>query len=224
MANGIAQVVPDTANSGVRKWRQVLLGISDHGDPDVKIPTTVDEVFDLTSHLPLALPAGVRDMGYITTDGVTAAKDIKADDTQMLQSIEPVRTDVTSMTATMAANFGESNAWTNAMIHGLPVSAWPEVKKSAFAMSDGGRTDLPYYVLWMLAQDGVGENAVYRFEVALKAKVTNFENRKLNAGDPELFGATFGLFKDDIIGRSLLRVEESPSFAAHLQTGQSLTA
>lgn len=218
----------NTTNGLVRKWRKIALAISDYSDPAVTIPKLNEDVWDLSNsdpllkYTPMALPTGAKKIGYITTDGVSDTKDVNSDGTDMLQSVEPVRTDITSVEKSMQVAFGESNAWTNALRAGLPVSQWPASKNSAWSYADGKVIDNPYYVLWLLAQDGVGKNAFYRFELGLKVKVTGMESRKMNASDPEVFGFTFGFFKDDVTGYSHLRSEEGPGYQNHLAEGGQL--
>lgn len=215
---------PDTSNSAVRKWRKQILGVSDFNDPEITIPTKAGDLFYLDPatapagrlYTPKPLVPGIHDMGYITPDGVTHNREVASDDTSMLQSLESVRSDVTSIDKTVAAVLGEANAWTRAMAHGLPVSMWPADKHGANFFADGRIVDNPFYVFWQLAQDGVGPSAIYRIELLLKVKVSAQEGRKMNAADPETYGYTWKSFKDDVLGFSHLSLDEGPGKSSHL--------
>lgn len=197
-------IEPQLNNKAVRKWGRMLLAIADETTP---VPTE----FFTTEHLPIALPTGHKDMGFITTDGVTETDALTAEDTTMLQSLEPVRNDVTGRVQTIAAAFGESNAWTNALAHGLPVSEWPEERDAPWIFDDGELTDWPYYRLFLIGQDGVGTNAIYKVEYAYRAKVTAKTDRVKSRTAPETLGFTFGLYKDPAAGKTFTRGQNGPS-------------
>ena len=62
MPDVVDQMVNDNRN--IHKWRRVILAIADYS-------ATVPETFFGTDGLPIALPAGYKNMGYITTDGIS---------------------------------------------------------------------------------------------------------------------------------------------------------
>ena len=206
----------DLTATRVRKWGRMKIGLSDYGDAAVTIPATPAAMFTAATFLPAAWPAGVKELGYITTAGVTDAKSISSNSTSMMQSLTPVRYDMEGIEKTLAGVFGESNAWTNALYHGLPVSSWPASKDAGWAYSDGAASDFPEYVLWLAGQDGVGAQAVYRVEIGLRVKVTAIENRTMNRSDAEGFGFTFGLMIDGVTGKSHMRAEDGPGFTTHI--------
>lgn len=208
----------DLTNTRVRKWGRVKIGVSAYGDSSITVPTTPATLFDAATHKPKAFPTGVKELGYITTAGVVDAKSASSTNTTMLQSLFPVRTDLESIEKTMQAAFGESNAWTNALYHGIPLEDWPEEKDAAWHYSDGLTTDFPWLVLWMQSVDGVGAQAIYRYEIGHRVKISTFENRTMNRTDPETFGFTFGLFIDDVTGLAHTRAEDGPGYTVHLPT------
>ena len=197
-------IEPQLNNKAVRKWGRMLLAIADESTP---VPTE----FFTPQHLPIALPEGYKDMGFITTDGLTETDALTAEDTMMLQSLEPVRNDVTGRVQTIAGAFGESNAWTNALAHGLPVSEWPEAPDAPWVYDDGELSDWPYYRVFLIGQDGVGPNAVYKVEFAYRAKVTSKTDRVKSRTAPETLGFTFGLYKDPAAGKTFTRAQNGPS-------------
>lgn len=205
----------DDNNKFIRKHGTQFMAI---GDENADIPEDFFE--EVTANgfvrtLPSVLPSGYRNMGYITTDGIAEGRDVGSNDVTMVQDIEPARSDIDSLTRTLAVNFGESNSWTKALAHGLPVAEWPTVKSSRYTFHDGERSDFPYYRILIFTQDGVGDNAVFRVEFAYRAKVTDIAGRTLNRTDVEATGRTFTCYKDDAVGRSYTE-DSAPALRAAL--------
>lgn len=196
--------IPQLNNKKVRKWGRMLVAFADE---TAAVPATF---FD-AGHLPIALPADHKDMGFITTDGITETDALTAEGTTMLQSLEEVRSDLTGRSQTLTLTFGESNAWTNALAHGLPVSEWAEDRDAPWIFDDGELSDWPYYRILLIGQDGVGANAIYKVEYAYRAKVTAKTDRVKNRTAPETIGFTFGLYKDPAAGKTFTRGENGPS-------------
>lgn len=219
----MSELAIELTDTRVRKWGMLKIGISDYGVPTITVPgdakTNPGDYFDKTTYKPKAFPTGVKELGYITTAGITDAKSISSNSTTMLQSLTPVRSDLESIEKTLQGVFGESNAYTNALYHGLPVSQWPADKDAAWAYSDGAASAFPYYTLWLQGVDGVGAQSIYRYEIGYRCTITAIENRVLNRSDPEGFGFTFSLFADPVTGLSHSRAEDGPGYATHLPYG-----
>lgn len=192
-------------NSLVRKWGRVLVAVQDYSAP---VPTE----FFTAEGAPI-LPADAIQLGFITTDGVTAGKAMSSTDTAMLQWLEPVRTDLEGITKTLACAFGESsNAHVHAVYNGAQVADFPSSAKAPWVFDGGEVADFPYYRLWLIAADGVGDQAFYRVEYAYRAKVTSVTDRTLARSNPETLGFTFGLFKDPVAGKDTTIAENGPGF------------
>jgi len=208
---------PDINEAGVRKWRKRRFGISDYGDAAITLPASNDELFH-TDGLPVIWPTGVKDLGYITTDGTTSSLSVSASGTQMLQSLRPVRSDLDSIEETIAVAFGESNAWVKALRRLLPVSDWPTDRDEAWGFDGADITDVPYFTLWMQSQDGVGTQAVYRSEVIFKARPTALADSVMNASASEDSGFTFGIFLDEATSMTGLVGQDGPLYTTHIGT------
>lgn len=195
MPDVISQLADDNRN--VHKWRNTLLGIA---DASVEIP---ESFFSASDGLPIALPTGFKNLGYITTDGISHSYDVSSDDTNMLQDLDPVRSDITSLGHTLQVAFGETNGWTKALAHGLPVSQWPTDKNAAWIYDDGAIGDFPYYRLYTISQDvSPGGVTVYRVEFGYRAKVTDIDDRSLNGSDVEEVNRTFTFYRDPVVGKT----------------------
>lgn len=203
----LAKILDDD-NTLVHKWGTQLLAIADYSTP---MP---DKFFDTITGKPLTLPAGFKILGYITTDGQQSSRSIESSDTNMVQDLEPVRTDMTGRTRTLHVNFGESNAWVKGLAHGKPVSAWPADKDADWEYTDGEVTDMPYYRLLTIAQDGVGDDATYRIQAGYRCKVTDQGDQTLNRSDSEVEDTTFGFYKDPESGKTFTEAQSKAKKAA----------
>lgn len=201
------QSIMEVNDNNVRKWGTQIFFLC---APDVVLPT---EWFGATDQLPVA-PAGGLDLGYITTDGISQEDSISTENTSMLQSLEPVRADLTGIEKSLTVAFGEDNAFVQALWHGVPFEEFPVVKDGAWIFDDGEVSQYPYYRLVILMQDGVGSQARYRVEVAYRATLTAKSGRTANRTDAETYACTFGLFKDPVIKKSFTRAQNSPSYTA----------
>lgn len=184
----------------VRKHATMVLAIADYSTP-------APEKFFGDDGLPFQLPDGYKQMGYVTTKGVVEKRSVKTDDTTMMQDLEPVRSDLSSSTRQIDVTFGEANAFTEALRAGLPVASWSESKNSkTWAYTERGLSQLPLYRIYLIAQDGVGAEAVYRVEFAYKASISGFGDRTLDRPDTEDLGFTFDVLTDEKTGKQYTKI------------------
>lgn len=193
-ATDVVSILNDN-NRNVRKWGTQLLAIADYS---TAMPA---DFFDAATNKPNALPEGFKVLGYISTDGAKMSRGIESSDTNAVQDLEPVRSDITGRTRTLQVVFLEMNAWVKALAHGLPVSKWPTKADDGFEFTDGEATDFPYYRLIWLGQDGVGADAHYRIEAGYRVKVTNQGDSTKNRSDAENEDQTFTFFRDPKTGK-----------------------
>ncbi|WP_146244940.1 hypothetical protein [Curtobacterium sp. MCBD17_028] len=199
--------MPDVAsqlandNRFIRKHGTQIFAIADYS---AAVPEDWFGAPDATTGviLPIALPEGYFNMGYITTDGIKDANNVSASAVNMVQDLDPVRNDIDGMTKTLDVTFGESNAWTRALAHGIPVADWPASKTVGYEYHDGDKADFPFYRGLILTQDGVGSSRFYRVEFAYRMQVTDIADRTLNRTDVEATGRTFTCLRDPEVGRS----------------------
>jgi hypothetical protein len=197
----------ETRKDHVRKWGTLLLALADE---ETAVPTSL---FGPTDHLPIALPTGYRQLGFITTDGVKAAKSISTEKTTMVQSLEPVREDITEIAQSLACVFGQaSSALVNGILHGKRIADLPADAHTPWIYHDGEIADFPSYRLMLLGQDGVGPKAFYRVELGYSAKISAIDERTLNRSTAEGVGLTFSLTKDPVVGKVYTRAEDGPAY------------
>ncbi|MFT9059698.1 hypothetical protein [Bifidobacterium aquikefiri] len=195
-------------SSYVRKHGTAIFAIADYS---TAVPTSF---FDATTGQPLLLPAGFKNLGYVSTKGFVVKKDVKSDDTTMLQDLDPVRSDLSSSSRTIAVEFGESSAWVKALMAGQQVSTWPATNSGAWKFTEKGAQETPYYRVLLLTQDGVGDQAFYRVELAYRAKITDYGDRTMDRSDSEVEAPTFTCYKDPLLDGSTYYAESSPAVAA----------
>lgn len=202
----------------VRKWGRARVGISDYGAAGITPPTAPSGLFDSTTYKPKVFPTGVKELGYVTTDGFTAGRSISTSDTTMLQSKVPVRSDVESVTHTIKFALGEANNFVNALYHGLTVASFGASKDAAWLYADDELSGAyeNEYVLWLYFVDGSGTRAVYRGEIGYRVKITAIDDRSMKRTDPEVFSFTFGAYGDPVTGKSILRGQDGPGLTTHL--------
>lgn len=197
-------VTPTLNEKKVRKWGTMKFMIA---DDDATIP---DELFG-GDYLPISLPpTGFKDLGWVTTEGISSSDSLTSESDFGLQSLEPTRADLTGRERSLQVVFKESNNWVNSLFHHKLVSEFDADRDAAWDFTDSTSSDLPYYRILLAAQDGVGDAAVYRFEAAYRAKVTAKTDRALSRS-AETFGFTFGLFRDPVLDKTFRRAEDGPS-------------
>lgn len=200
--------VPELNNRAVRKWPNQKLVLF---DDNAEFPA---ELFGV-DHLPVAVPSGGVDMGYITTDGVSTTNSVSSEGTNMLQTLEEVRVDLTGRTRSLTVAFGESNAYTRALRAGLPVADFPVDKYGPTDLTEGGDqdvSDFPYYRALLYKIDGVGASAVYGVEAFYRIKPTSFTDRVRSRTAVDTVGVTFGLYRDATYG-TLRDAEDGPGIS-----------
>lgn len=202
---------PEVNNKAVRKWGVQKLCLV---PPGLVIP----ELFGVDG-LPIVMPAGSLDLGFVTTDGVASSDSISSEGTQMLQTLEEVRSDLTARTKTLTTTFGERNAYVKALEAGMPLEEFPADKYGPTSFKHGAEVaDFPYYGALLFKIDGVGAEAVYGVEHFPRIKPTSITDRTRNRSAVDGLGVTFGVYKDAAAGYSHWDAEGGPGIG----TGSTL--
>jgi hypothetical protein len=192
----------DLDNRAVRKHGTQILAIADLSvaAPDTFFENVLDGGGVVIGEIPKVLPAGFRSLGLITTDGIQESTSVSTSSVQSAQSTSNTRTDTDSETTTVQVSLQEMNGWVKAFANDLPVSEWPVDKDAAWRFKTGKRPEKPNYRLYILTQDGIGRDAVYRVEFAFNARVSDKGDRSLNRADEERVQRTLELFPDPKTG------------------------
>lgn len=203
MADAFGSIL-EVDNSLVRKWGRLLVALQDYS---AAVPASF---FTTEEHTPI-LPAGAKQLGFITTDGVTLGRSVSSTDTSMLQWTEPVRSDKESDVSTIACAFGEAtNGYVQAVYAGKPVAEFPASEKAPISSSIGDVDEFPLYRVHLLGVDGVGDQAVYRYIYGYRGKVTAVTDRTLARANPETIGFTLTLYKDPVASKVYEDLQNGP--------------
>jgi hypothetical protein len=185
-----------------------LLAIADYSEavPDAWYES--DETSGLM--IPKVLPAGYRNMGYITTDGQVFSTAVTSDDVMAVQDTSPIRSDRSQETETFKVKFLEAgNGYVQALRANQPVSAWPATKYAGFEMHRGESTATNYYRALVLTQDGslASGTPIFTTVFAYRVSVTDYDDTTLNRSNAEEVGFTFTAYKDPVVKRSITRAQ-----------------
>ena len=191
-------------DQNVRKWGTQLAALM---APDAPVP---DVWFD-ENREPI-LPDGVKQMGFITTDGVSDEESLSSETVQMLQTLNPVRRDLSGIENTIQLAFGEDNAYVTALRKGVPFEQFPTSSDGAWWFDSGEITQFPEYRLLILGQDGIGAQARYRVIFAYRVTLIAKEARTMNRSDAETHGVTFGLMRDGKEKKTLSEGQNGPAY------------
>lgn len=198
---------PEVNNKAVRKWGVQKLCLV---PPGLVLPA----LFGVDG-LPIVPPAGALDLGFVTTDGVASSDSISSEGTQMLQTLEEVRSDLTARTKAVTLTFGERNAYVKALEAGVPLEDFPVDKYGPTSFKHGAEVaDFPYYGALLYKVDGVGAEAVYGVEHFARVKPTSITDRTRNRSAVDGLGLTLGVYKDAAAGYSHWDAEGGPGIGA----------
>jgi len=195
-------------NGNIRKHGIQLLALADMSTPWPAAFFEEVTANGFVTTLPIALPTGFRNMGLITTDGIGHSQDISTSDVNAVQSTEVQRSDVDSETNTFSVTFLEQSAWTQGLAHKLPVSAWPAKNGPEFDYADAPGGAYPRYRGLIFAQDGVGDDRVFRVEGLPEIQVTGAGDRTQNRSDTENTERTFTRYPNRAAGYSIRRISK----------------
>lgn len=151
-----------------------------------------------------ALPTGMVDIGYTTTDGVTFGRTTDLSEIRSFGSVEPTRTDITNDTITMSVAGQETRLETIGLYTGsdyTTIEADSTTGEVSIAKPD--RPSFRYYrVLGLFVDDGdAGE--IYFGRYMPRARVTEIGEQQFTDGDEAVtYPLTFTGYKDSSAGYS----------------------
>lgn len=194
----------DASSTNLRKWPDQIMMIF---APDAVLPETwFDESF-----LPV-IPAGGKDMGFITTDGIQHEESLSSANTSVLQRLRPQRSDLEGIEEALTVAFAEDNAWVQCLVNFVPFEDWPETKDGPWQINRGNVTQLPEYRMVLLAQDGVGSAARYRVIVGYRIKVNTKTARTMSRTADETHGVTLALLEDELLKSTSDEFQNGPAY------------
>ncbi len=167
-----------------------------------------------------ALPTGMEDLGYTTTDGVTYGRTTDLSEIRSFGSVEPTRTDVTNDTITMAASCQETKLQTIGLYTGADYTTLEAAATTGeLQIAKPDRPSFRYYrVLGLFVDDGdAGE--IYFARYMPRARVTDIGEQQYNDSDEAIvYPLTFTGYKDSTAGYSHKWFWGGPGWKALLAT------
>jgi hypothetical protein len=160
--------------------------------PYTSAAITKTNLFDaVTGAITGPLPAGYRDLGYLSAAGAMFARTTKVTDTISWQSVTPTRTDVTADTTTLKIVPQETNVSTLALFLG--------VDPASIAVGVNGAIEVDRVLAISVDTVTPGEIVYARF--LPRAMVTAWDSQDMaNGANPVEFGLTITSYVDSVLG------------------------
>ena len=161
----------------------------------------IETLTDPTSKLLNALPAGYKDLGWLSDDGAQFSTDIDSSDVSSWGSTSPTRSDITSESLSLEVAIQETNL--------TAVGLYVGVQEAGITAGANGEVKVvrplqPVRQQYHLLSLAVDENAAGEIYIARywpNAQVTDKSDQTFSSGDdPILYNITFSARPDDEIG------------------------
>lgn len=160
-----------------------------------------------------ALPTGYSDGGYLTPEGIRFSRAQESEDIAAWQSQEPVRSDRTSDSETLAVDFLETNKTTIELFTGADLSS-PTYVNGALSIKKPALPTDRYYRLVALGVDIIDGDEFYAAVVYPRAKPTTFQDQAFSKAGALQWGLTFTTYADPTLGYSKDTIFGGPGFGA----------
>jgi hypothetical protein len=170
--------------------------------PYTSAAITKTNLFDaVTGAITGPLPAGYRDLGYLSAAGAMFARTTKVTDTLSWQSVTPTRTDVTADTTTLKIVPQETNVSTLALFLGVDPASIAVGVNGAIEV-DRPLTPIPrYWRVLAISVDTVTAGEIVYARFLPRAMVTAWDSQDMaNGANPVEFGLTITSYVDSVLG------------------------
>lgn len=163
--------------------------------------TGITALTDSTSKLLNALPAGWKDLGWLTDDGAQFSSDIDTSDVTSWGSVTPTRTDINSESTELQVACQETNLASIGLYVGVATSAI-----TANATSGEVQITKPLspvkqsYRVLSVSVDNIPQGEVYVCRYWPNAEVTDKDDQAFNKEDPLTWPVTLSARPDSTAG------------------------
>lgn len=166
---------------------------------DITADAVDDTIFNAATGAIATLPAGYKDLGFITDDGGKYSKSITRQDITSLQSTTPTRSDVTATSTTAEVVCQETNLATLGVYIG---AAWsgitPDATSGVVSVDEPQIPSDRQYRLFGISEDSYQDKPVYIARVMPRAVIDSVADQSFSKGAENQWGVTFkGLFDSD---------------------------
>lgn len=158
-----------------------------------------DEVIDLAP-----LPTDYEDLGWLTDDGVSFAREVAQSDVSSWGSVTPTRTDITSDTSTATVVAQETKLLTIGLATGADLASLvADATTGEVRVDKPARPSSKRYRLLTVAVDENDDGEIYIARFFPRAKVSNYAEQAFSkSDDPITWGVTFTGEEDSDLGFS----------------------
>lgn len=162
----------------------------------------IDETFVSATGALTALPTGYEDLGWLSNDGMSFARDVSTSDVTSFGSTTPTRSDVTSDTETVTVVAQETKLLTIGLATGVDSAAIKTPAASGAVMVRKPLAPVQKsYRLFCITKDEGDAGDIYIARFMPRAKVTNFAEQAYGGGDdPISWGVTLTGYADPVLG------------------------
>jgi hypothetical protein len=183
--------------------------------PAIAVTTTTPGVaVDLAT-----LPTGYKDIGWVTSDGVTFGRTTDVSDVTSFGSVQPTRSDVTNDTITMSVVAQQTSLMTLGLYTGADTSALTaSITTGEFSIAKPSIPGFRYYrVLGLFVDRDDAGREIYMARYMPRARITEWGEQQLNDGDdPITYNMTFTGYEDSTVGYSHKWLFAGPGWQALL--------
>jgi hypothetical protein len=147
-------------------------------------------------------PTGYKDLGYLSEDGVSAARSADKTDIGAWQSVTPIRSDVTSDTEQLTLTMEEINAYSLALYNGVDLSALvPDATSGEVKFDKPPVPVQPEFRMLVLARDTTDYGDIYFCFGYPSCKVSDWDDLQIGKTDAGLeLGVTIDTYVDNTVG------------------------
>lgn len=171
-------------------------------------PITSDPVDALTSGTTLTgvtlepLPTGYEDLGWLSSDGASFAREVSQSEVSSWGSNTPTRTDITADTTSLAVSAQETKLLSIGLATGADLSSMvPDPGSGELSIEKPDTPDARSYRALAIAVDRYEGDEIYIARFLPSAKVTNYAEQAFGGGDDPIgWGVTLTGEKDSTLG------------------------
>lgn len=186
-------------------------------DPIVDLTTATGVAPDVVISL-TALPTDWDDLGFLTSDGASFARDVSSSEVTSWGSVTPTRTDVVTDTSTLTVTAQETKLLTIGLATGADLAAvLADADTGEVSIAKPSRPKSKHYRVLSLAVDEGDGGEIYIARFLPRAKVSSYAEQSFGGGDdPITWGVTLTGETDSDLGYSERWIFGGPGWKALL--------
>lgn len=166
---------------------------------------------------------GYKDLGYLQDAGIVFSNSITTSDVTGLQSLTPLRTDITADTTTLTLTPEETNQQTIALYEGVDPASIQTLATNGVLRLDRPAAPTPRYVqVLAIASDSQSNGDIIFMKFFPKMLLTARQDQTMAKDGVWTYGVTLSAYKDDTLGFASSTVFGGAGFLAR-KTGMGFS-